>query len=194
MSALGLYSTPVITRTRSEEATQARFLAAFAECGNTVRACRWSRVSRQMHYRWMKVDPTYPARFAEAKRRAIDRLEDEMVRRGHEGTRKPVLYKGKPVYIHGEMLFETEFSDNMLALALKANLPEKYRERHEIATVWDGDLTKLTDEQLSKLQEQFLVLAEAERRKQLEAAQTVEATVEVVEPAKDSVSEEPSND
>jgi len=54
---------------------------------------------------------------------ALTALEDEMIRRGHEGLRKAVRYKGKVVG------YETEYSDRLLELALKGNAPDKYRER-----------------------------------------------------------------
>lgn len=50
-------------------------------------------------------------------------LEDEAVRRGHEGVRKAIRYKGKIVG------YETEFSDTLLMFQIKAGNPEKYRER-----------------------------------------------------------------
>jgi hypothetical protein len=41
-------------------------------------------------------------------------LQDEAVRRAVEGIRRPVLYRGKQVYIHGEPLFDIEYSDQLL--------------------------------------------------------------------------------
>ena len=104
---------------------QRRFLAAFSVCGQVCKAARWCKLHRQAHYGWMKEDPSYPARFREAEGVAARTLEDEMIRRAHEGLRKPVWYKGKIVG------YETEYSDALLIAALKANNPEKFRERYE---------------------------------------------------------------
>ena len=42
-----------------------------------------------------------------------------------------MLHKGKQVYIQGEPLFTTEYSDSLLMFLLKANNPEKFRDRIE---------------------------------------------------------------
>lgn len=73
----------------------------------------------------MREDPTYPARFKAAEAEVARMLEDEAVRRAHDGIRKAVYYKGKVVG------HEIEYSDGVLLALLKANNPEKYRERFE---------------------------------------------------------------
>jgi hypothetical protein len=103
---------------------QARFLAAFAVCGQVQQAARWCKIHRQAHYGWMYNDPTYPARFKEAEQRAARSLRDEAVRRAHDGLRKAVWYKGKVVG------YETEYSDTLLLGLLKALDPE-FREKVE---------------------------------------------------------------
>lgn len=60
-----------------------------------------------------------------AEAQAARTLEDEAVRRAHEGLRKPVRYKGKIVG------YETEYSDSLMLALLKANNPEKFREHVE---------------------------------------------------------------
>ena len=95
---------------------QARFLAAFSHCNSLIRAARWARISRTAHYNWLNEDPTYPGRFSDAKKRAVNCMYDEAVRRAAEGVRKPVWYKGK---ICG---YETEYSDMLLARILEAEM------------------------------------------------------------------------
>lgn len=102
---------------------QGRFLAAFAACCSFTQAARWAKISRQAHYNWLREDPTYRERFELARVKAVQSLEDEAIRRGREGVRKAVRYKGKVVG------YETEYSDTCLLATLKANAPEKYRER-----------------------------------------------------------------
>src|SRR5678815_3890434 len=87
---------------------QRKFLASYAMCGSITRAARWAKIDRQTHHAWLKNDPGYPERFEEAKSMALTALEDEMIRRGHEGLRKAVRYKGKVVG------YETEYSDRLL--------------------------------------------------------------------------------
>jgi hypothetical protein len=54
----------------------------------------------------MDQDETYPARFREAMQVAFRVLEDEAVRRTHEGVYKPLMYKGEQVRDNeGRLLF-----------------------------------------------------------------------------------------
>jgi hypothetical protein len=86
----------------------------------------------------MKEDPTYPDRFEEAKAKAARSLEDEAVRRAHQGCRREVRYKGKVVG------YEIEYSDALLLALLKANAPEKFIERNATTlSAPDGGPVKL---------------------------------------------------
>jgi hypothetical protein len=133
---------------------QTRFLAAFAECGSILRASRWAQIDRTTHYVWMREDASYAARFEEARLQAGSRLEDEAVRRACEGVKKPLFYKGDPIRIHGEIVYETEFSDQLLIFLLKANNPDRFADRQRITLDlkdWDGDITKLSPAQVDAL-------------------------------------------
>lgn len=77
---------------------QGAFLAAFAECGNLTRAAKSAKIERDMHYRWLKDDPDYPALFDEARVKAADLLEEEARRRAVEGVFEPTTHKGEFVY------------------------------------------------------------------------------------------------
>jgi hypothetical protein len=167
---------------------QRRFLAAFAACGSVVRASRWAKTRRQTHYFWLATDPSYPARFRQAEMQAARTLEDEAVRRAHEGLRKPVWYKGKIVG------YETEYSDTLLLAVLRANNPDKFRDRIEQVNIQDIEIDKLSPEVLDKIADHLIqkalkdrpaaVVEEATRR--LEAGETV--TIESLEtPAAESV-------
>jgi len=115
---------------------QARFLAAFSACCSITQAARWAKLTKQAHYCWIKDDPTYLPRFKAAQERAGWALHDEAVRRAAEGVKKAVWYKGKVVGT------ETEYSDMLLAQTLKANFPERYRDRSsvELGAVGGGPL------------------------------------------------------
>ena len=68
-------------------------------------------------------DADYAEAFRIAETRAMRSLEDEAVRRAHDGIRKPVWYKGRIVG------YETEYPDALLLALLKAGNPEKFRDR-----------------------------------------------------------------
>jgi len=155
---------------------QRRFLEAFAVCCSVQKAARWAGVHRQCHYDWLDEDPTYPARFEEARRRAGQTLEDEAVRRAVEGVRRPVLCRGKQVYIQGEPQYEVEYSDQLLIRLLEASNPDKYKRRHEhehIAKLFELEPERLTDPQLQVITEYLVKKAEEESRLQVAAGTRV---------------------
>jgi len=106
---------------------QHRFLECFAICGRVCEAARRAKIHRCQHAEWMQNDPTYPERFRQARKRAAQELEDEAVRRAREGVCRPVLYKGKQVYVGGGPLFEYEKSDRLLIRLLEANDPDRFK-------------------------------------------------------------------
>jgi hypothetical protein len=117
-------------------------------------------------------------------------LEDEAVRRARVGIRKPVLHKGKQVYVQGEPMYTTEYSDSLLMFLLKAYNPERFRDRMEQTNLLDITVEMLTCEQLDALAEHLIrkerghLSAEEMAKAKLEikaagdAGETVEATVE----------------
>jgi hypothetical protein len=112
---------------------QAKFLAAYRECGIVRRAARAAGISRTTHYGWLEEDDTYPDRFREAHEDATDILEEEARRRAIEGLRRVKFNPktGKP-YIDPETkqpYTEHEYSDRILEVMLKAKRPEEFKER-----------------------------------------------------------------
>jgi hypothetical protein len=112
-----------------------RFLEAFAKCGIITVAAEAAGCNRLTHYKWLKEDPEYPARFADAKEAAADRIDAEIVRRGVQGVEEPVfgtVYNddGKPIKkdVVGHI---RKYSDLLLIFRAKLLRPE-YRERYEI--------------------------------------------------------------
>jgi len=88
--------------------TRRSVIAAYSELGRVDLACQKAGVPKSLHYRWLHLDPTYKAEFEAARERMVGMLEDEAFRRAIDG------------------------SDKMLEILLKANAPEKYRERYNI--------------------------------------------------------------
>lgn len=77
-------------------------------------------------YRWRREMPEFAKAWDEAKILGLDKLEDELLRRAHDGVEKLVFYKGRK-------LKHTirEYSDTLGIFLLKGGKPEKYRERVE---------------------------------------------------------------
>lgn len=119
---------------------QNKFLNYFCNTGTLSGAARAAGVTRQTHYYWMH-DPEYAMAFEEARTMMCSLLEDEAYRRGVEGIDTPVFYKGEMV---GTI---KKYSDTMLTLLMKGNMPDKYKDRVETENVgessasisWEGD-------------------------------------------------------
>lgn len=99
------------------------FLAALGLTGNITRAAILSDINKCSHYRWVKEDPGYQARFDEAMEEACDHLETEARRRAVEGVDEPVYHEG--------MCIDTvkKYSDTLLIFLLKGARPKKYKDR-----------------------------------------------------------------
>lgn len=113
------------------------FLNNLIECGGNIgRAAGMSGITRQTHYQWLRNDARYAAAYEnDVRPQAVSALEDEANRRAM-GYEEDVYFQGQKV---GKI---TKYSDRLMELLLKANNPEKYRERTEVkTTAEDGSVT-----------------------------------------------------
>ena len=97
--------------------------------------------------------------------------------------RRPVLYKGRQVFVEGSPLFDHEYSDNLLIFLLKAHAPERFRDRIDVKNLHDFDLSKLTPVQADALMDALLKrefgdAGGADVKAQLDAGVTVDAVCE----------------
>ena len=93
-----------------------------------------------------------PADVREAWQRFTQRLEDEAIRRAHEGVVKLVIYKGRPVVYRGELVVEHAYSDQLMIKLLEANDPDRFNRQRVVP--FDGgalNLDNLTEGQLEGL-------------------------------------------
>ena len=137
-------------------ANQSHFLAAYAQSGQVLQASRWAHVNRWQHATWMREDPTYPERFQEARRRSAQTLEDEAVRRAKDGIKKQLFYQGVPIRIHGDIVYETVYSDRLLERLLEANDPERFRRNIQQTNINEFDWSSLSPAQLEILMDGYL--------------------------------------
>lgn len=109
---------------RAQPGWQERFLEAYrASAGNVARAAEAAGVSRQHPYKVRDRDPEFAQAMDDIRAGVIDVAETELYRRGFIGVDRPVYQGGKQV---GTV---REFDTRAAELWLKANAPEKYRER-----------------------------------------------------------------
>jgi hypothetical protein len=104
---------------------QAAFLSAFSQSGHVGNSAKKANIHRTQIYEWRN-DPAFEELFEHARKQAVSVLEDEAHRRAMVGVDEPVFYKGE---VCGAV---RKYSDTLLIVLLKANAPEKYRERQEI--------------------------------------------------------------
>ena len=99
------------------------FLRVLAETGRVAeaaRACGYTDTSTLTAYR--RNDEEFAEAWDDALLDAAHVLEEEVWRRAHDGTLKPVFYKGK---VTG---FITEYSDTLAMFILRGLKPSTYRD------------------------------------------------------------------
>jgi len=112
---------------------KAAFLAAYAKVATVSHAAKLVEMDRCTHYDWLKTDPQYAEAFREAKLEACDNLEAEARRRAMVGCEEVIYYQGV------ECGRVRKYSDTLLIVLLKANMPQKYIERRAIEHTASGD-------------------------------------------------------
>lgn len=113
-----------------------KFLEVLAATANVTRASKAIRVSRNALYEHRRADEQFAKAWDDAIDLGTDALEDEAVRRAHDGVLKPVYQQGRKV---GTV---REFSDTLLMFMLKARRPETFKDRasHELSGPGGGPI------------------------------------------------------
>lgn len=100
--------------------------------GNVSRAARAVGITRQGVWKKEKNDKDFAAALAEAKELGVKVLEDEAIRRAHDGVAEPIFHRGVQC---GTV---QKYSDTLMIFLLKGAMPDKYKERSE--TTLKGDV------------------------------------------------------
>lgn len=155
------------------------FLAAYVRTASITKAARAARIERRLHYVWLLDDPDYPKQFEAAQREAAQILEDEAIRRAHEGVLEPLVYKGRFQYKqrakkdaagnvvkindrvvmedYGAPLAIRAYSDGMMMFLLRGFMPTKYKENASLELSGPGGgAIPLTDPRLGELSDEEL--------------------------------------
>ncbi len=125
---------------------KAAFLVLYAETGllnKTIAALQWpdgTTLTRLYVNKWCEQDPEFATRYMDARVTFAESLEGEAHRRAVIGVDKPVYYKGEEV---GAI---REFSDTLLVTLLKANLPDKYRDRIDVSVDIRAEIRRMAEE------------------------------------------------
>lgn len=124
---------------------RSRFLAELAATGNVTHSAKVAVVNKQTVYNHRMQDGDFAAAWADAIEESNDNLEAEARRRAVDGVDEPVVYQGelmgswvgpdgKPATKETDgarfiPLTVKKYSDVLLIFLLKANRPQKFRER-----------------------------------------------------------------
>ena len=116
---------------------QARFLAAYAVGFPTAKsAAKRAKVGRTSHIRWLATDPKYAERFNQLRDDRVDELEAEAYRRAVTGVERPTTVAGESVDV-------TDYDTPLLIMLLKAEKPEKYKDRRATEVKFGDDWAAL---------------------------------------------------
>lgn len=135
-----------MVRHTKKAANQTAFLNAYKECACILKAAKAAGIERDSHYRWMRGEPDYAERFAEARKQSIDVLSAEALRRAKDGTQRMKFHQGVPCMVpavdedgnkiigeDGEQeltpYIEHDYSDTLLIFLMKAADPARYNDR-----------------------------------------------------------------
>jgi hypothetical protein len=99
------------------------FLKSMKKLGNVTRACTAAKIGRSTAYDMYESNADFAKDWDEALEEATDLLELEARRRAEKGVRTPI-YQGGLLVGYKQM-----YSDGLMQVLLKANRPNKYKER-----------------------------------------------------------------
>lgn len=137
-------------------------LTEMAATGSEVAAMKAGSFGRGVLNILLDRNPPFVKRWNEAKVASVDALEQEARRRAIEGVERHKFHKGQPIMrtivlpdgktakVH---YVEREYSDRMLEVLLKANMPEKYKDRTAVDHSGGITLEQLVTQSLEKPKE-----------------------------------------
>lgn len=147
--ANGTNGKPRRMSSKSKASRQKVFLAAYVQCGTITHAAEAAGIHRSLHYLWLdEAGSDYPQRWDDAQQEALEVLEYAARERAIRGVPRLKFHKGELIMVplldgdgnpildgDGNPILtpyvEYEYSDKLTELLLRANAPEKYRERSE---------------------------------------------------------------
>lgn len=124
---------------------QVAFLVQFAATGSVTKSVEAvsspdDKLTYERVRRWLAEDETFRGMYADARLKFAESLELEAHRRGVQGIARSIYFQGEVVGT------ERQYSDTLLLALLKANLPDKYRDRVDIKVDVQRELQRIADE------------------------------------------------
>ena len=115
---------------------RARFLESLASTGNVSASAAAVGLSRNTIYILRREDEEFADAFADAIEQATDALEAEARRRALDGVEEPVVSAGRLVVDPqtDKPLMVRRYSDTLMVTLLKAHRPDKFKDRAAVET------------------------------------------------------------
>ncbi len=110
---------------RERDAKKDLFVEAYATTGVIGPAAKVAGVHRRTILDWKEADPDFKQRCGDAYEDAIDVAELEIRNRGVHGRQKPVMYKGRPMFVYdprtGDLVLDDDFEPVVLMETVDSN-------------------------------------------------------------------------
>jgi len=116
---------------------RAAFLEGLRQAASVTKACAVSGLPYSTAYAWRAADEAFAVDWDAAVEQGTDRIEDEAVRRAVDGVQRPIYQGGKLVG------HETQFSDRLVELMLKARRPDKFKDRTAVEIDASGQASRM---------------------------------------------------
>lgn len=120
-----------LSRRDDDRVLQRAFLKSFAAVGRAHKNCILLGIPYPRYLDWVKHDALFREALQHAREDRLHRLEQELYRRALRGVPRKKFNNGDPVIDPetGMQYVEYDYSDRLLELALRAEDPEKYRDK-----------------------------------------------------------------
>lgn len=111
------------------------FLVHLRKHGRPLQAAREAGFENTEYINTLRrTDKEFSDAYASVLESRKDLIEDAIIERAVHGVEKPVMFQGRQVddRLTGKPMYEKTFSDGLLTLVAKAEMPEKYGEKAKV--------------------------------------------------------------
>ncbi len=116
------------TAPRERATWEKAFLKGLARLGTVTAACKAARIDRTTAYKARDAHSDFKQDWEHAREQFADLLEKEAIRRATKGTRRAKYFKDTL------LCYEREYSDTLLLALLRANNPQKFKDRVDLTS------------------------------------------------------------
>lgn len=140
------------------------YLDDLRERGLLTKSARALSISMATIARWRKDDEQFEEGVQLALLEHAEKLEEEAVRRAHDGVEEPVFHKGEVVG------YVTKYSDSLMSKLLDGAMPNKYGSRSKVELTGAGGGPIAVDDTTTAAKLAMIIAAARERKAAEEAS------------------------